>query len=190
MASSFKENIIGILRCKETTDISFDVGGRIFRAHKVFVSAQSVFFDNFFSGHEDHMKVDDLTPEVFEKVLLFLYTRAVEDCNQCEDYCGLIQAAVKYGIQNLKFICEARLYRNINSLTVLRSIEVAQQFNCAKLWQGCISYVIENMDNVVFTKKYIALMHTCPAILDSLAKASELSERKSVHYKHKINKRI
>ena len=60
-------------------DVTLSVGGQTFPAHRVLLCAASTYFQAMFTGdmveqHKDTVCIHSIEPEVFSKVLDFIYT--------------------------------------------------------------------------------------------------------------------
>nr|XP_045089567.1 BTB/POZ and MATH domain-containing protein 1-like [Aegilops tauschii subsp. strangulata] len=99
-------------------DVTIDVGGRAFRAHRCVVAARSPVFDAELFGPmkrkdaAEHVEVHDMEPEVFELLLRFIYTDSLpgdgEDCRVAMTQ-HLLVAADRYGVDKLKQACDVKL---------------------------------------------------------------------------------
>lgn len=108
-----------------TSDICFVIGGQEIRAHKFILSARSPVFAAMFNTEmkestENRAEIRDISSDVFEALVRFIYTDQVEF--QEIDTKDLLVAANRYMIPLLKARCEEQLSGSL-------SIE-----NCAEMW--------------------------------------------------------
>lgn len=108
-----------LLRKGTGADVTFDVSGESFAAHKAILASRSPVFTAEFFGHmkEKHshiVEVKDMEPAVFGAMLRFIYTDSAPELEDGTAVVALAQhllvAADRYGIDRLKLICEDKLY--------------------------------------------------------------------------------
>jgi speckle-type POZ protein len=93
------------------SDVSFNIGGREFPAHKIILAARSEVFAAMFKHpmreqSTNQIKIEDTEPEVFQELLRFIYTGRVSRATMETMATGLFIAAVKYLLDDLKLKCE------------------------------------------------------------------------------------
>ena len=108
-----------------SSDVCFVIGGQETRAHKLILSARSPVFAAMFSTEmkestENRAEIRDISSDVFEALVRFIYTDQVEFTEI--DTKDLLVAANRYMIPLLKARCEEQLSGSL-------SIE-----NCAEMW--------------------------------------------------------
>lgn len=105
------------------TDITLLVGGREFNAHRFMLAAQSMVFDaQLFGPMMDKdtrcMEIVDMEPAIFEMLLHYVYTDSLPPCSDGDYDAATLQyllvAAVRYGLDRLKVMCEGRLCKSID----------------------------------------------------------------------------
>ncbi|XP_078149504.1 BTB/POZ and MATH domain-containing protein 3-like [Carex rostrata] len=137
------------------TDVTFDVDGKNFVAHRLILAAHSPVFRAEFFGSmiESNMdciiKINEMIPSVFEAMLDFMY-----NCCICiNDYKvsisstaflqHLVVAADRYEVLRLKVACEHKLIEKISLNTVLSTLEIAEIHNCEELKEQCLRLVVD-----------------------------------------------
>ncbi|XP_051195394.1 BTB/POZ and MATH domain-containing protein 3-like [Lolium perenne] len=152
-----------LLFTKEGADITFEVGGKKFAAHRCMLAARSTVFKAQLFGAMDEgattisvLKINDIEQNVFSTLLTFIYTDAVpwfilleeNEGYEEEDYeikmvLNLLEAAVRYDLQKLKIICEETLasyyYLTIDSVADI--IVVAERMGCRWLKDVCLEFI-------------------------------------------------
>jgi speckle-type POZ protein len=119
--SDMQSHLGDLLRSKEGADITFEVDGQKFAAHRCVLAARSsVFREQLFGGtmtKKDVVEINDIKPLIFSDLLVFIYTGLFdwdwaedeEDDSGEEEYvtCLLqtLEAADRYDLQRLKSIC-------------------------------------------------------------------------------------
>ncbi|KAF8722517.1 hypothetical protein HU200_022344 [Digitaria exilis] len=122
--SDLQQHLGNLLVAKEGTDVTFQVGGETFSAHRCVLAARSPVFraELFGSTKEgtvttkgDCIQVNDMLAHVFETLLHFIYTDSLPEMSGLEEPMmaeHLLKAADRYGVQRLKLICEEKLSRD------------------------------------------------------------------------------
>jgi speckle-type POZ protein len=173
-----------LLDQKVGSDVTFQVGGEIFEAHKIILAARSPVFKAQFYGQMiearmGRVTIKDMEPVIFKALLRFIYTGSVDgmgdDLNGDDMLWHLLAAADIYAIDRLKLMCESILSKNLNVETVANTLALADQHNCDRLKDVCIEFITNgNMNAVVATQGYANLKRACPSVLaDILEKTSK-----------------
>lgn len=98
-----------LFESKALNDVTLDVNGRPFQAHKSILASKSKVFAAMFV-HEtkeklsNHVQVDDIEPDVFQEVLRFIYTGRLSLETMDKMATDLLAAADKYLLDQLKTI--------------------------------------------------------------------------------------
>ncbi|XP_045083616.1 BTB/POZ and MATH domain-containing protein 2-like [Aegilops tauschii subsp. strangulata] len=140
------------LKCMLTdgkgTDVTFDVGGRSFPAHRCLLAARSPVFNAELFGpmREKDMKIikiNDMEPAIFELLIHFVYMDSLpndgEDCSTAVTQ-HLLVAADRYGLARLKQMCDAKLRTRLNTETVAATLALAEQHHCPLLREACEAF--------------------------------------------------
>ncbi|KAK4491280.1 hypothetical protein RD792_002016 [Penstemon davidsonii] len=174
-----------LLESKEESDVSFEVEGEVFYAHKLIISTRSpVFKAQFFGPLKEEnthgIKIEEMQAPVFKAVLHFIYCDIMPYVE--EELAGLeatvmtqhlLAAADRYGIERLKSLCETRLCGNIDIDTVASSLALAEQHGCILLKSACLEFIglPENLEGVMQTDGFKNLKKNYPAVIDELLKS-------------------
>ena len=99
-----------LLDTMHLSDVNFYVRGREFPAHKIVLIARSKVFAGMFQhptkeNLTNQVTIEDLEPEVFEELLRFIYTGRVTLAKMETTAAGLVMAADKYLLDELKQEC-------------------------------------------------------------------------------------
>ncbi|XP_039793124.1 BTB/POZ and MATH domain-containing protein 2-like [Panicum virgatum] len=141
-----------LLATKEGADVEFEVGGKIFAAHKSVLAARSaVFKEEFFGPTKEkdtsYVRISDMHPESFEALLNFMYTDSLPEMtmNSLKDGAVLAEdlliAAGQYNLKDLKSLTENKLCSHVGVSTVLLMLAIAEQYQCCKLKKMCLGFI-------------------------------------------------
>ncbi|KAL6844450.1 hypothetical protein ACP4OV_026123 [Aristida adscensionis] len=161
--SEFGENARRFLASgRAPCDVRFDVGGRVFEAHRLAVAAQSEWFAAALYGHGGEgaaaaawaeaslpcVRVEGTSPEAFEAVLHYIYHDALPEelmraAGEDEALMAreVFEAADMFLIERLKKMCAGRLCRFIRDDTVDDILELAMAHSCVELRRACLSHL-------------------------------------------------
>lgn len=196
-----------LLESNKGTDVNFEVDGEIFAAHKIVLAARSpVFRAQLFGPMKEKnmqcIKVEDIEAPVFKALLHFIYW---DELLEMQELTGLnskgastliaqhmLAAADRYGLERLKFLCEAKLCEDVAINTVATTLALAEQHHCLQLKAECLKFIAlrENLRAVMQTEGFEYLKVSCPSVITELleyvARISEHS-RSSFAYGNEIN---
>ncbi|KAL6651419.1 hypothetical protein ACP70R_010344 [Stipagrostis hirtigluma subsp. patula] len=165
------------LRDGRGADVTFDVAGRVFRAHRLLLAARSPVFDAELFGpmaEKDAQRVIeivDVEPAIFEMLLHFIYTESLPGC--FEGYSTattqhLLVAADRYGLDRLKLMCAEKLCKSMDVSSVMSTLALADQHHCQQLKEACVAFMSlpRVLGVVVATDEFKHLMASCPRVLE------------------------
>lgn len=168
----------------EGSDITFNVAGEKFHAHKLVLAARSpAFRSEFFDkmvGDEQEVSVTEMEPKVFKAMLHFVYRDALpEDESVASGSCSLISetltakllaAADKYDLGRLRRVCESRLCQDISVNSVSRALALADQYHATELKAVCLRFAAENLAAVMRSDGFEYLKENFPSLQSELLK--------------------
>ncbi|KAE8722879.1 BTB/POZ and MATH domain-containing protein 6 [Hibiscus syriacus] len=174
-----------LLESGRGTDVTFEVDGEIFPAHKLVLAARSpVFRAQLFGPMKDHntkrIEVQDMEALVFKALLHFIYWDSLPDMEELTGlnsnwastlmFQHLLAAADRYGLDRLQLMCEANLCEGVAINTVATTLALAEQHHCFPLKAVCLKFVAkqENLRAVMQTDGFEYLKESCPSILSEL----------------------
>ncbi|KAF7036127.1 hypothetical protein CFC21_046875 [Triticum aestivum] len=188
--SDITDHLRKLWQGKEGSDVTFEVQGEAFPAHKTVLAMRSPVFKAELYGalRENDMGrviIGDMQPAVFEALLHFIYTDSLptmddlyQDQDEYKEIIGhLLVAADRYAMERLKIICESILCKNIDVKTVVTTLALADQHHCNKLTDACIEFIasLGKVDDIIASQGYAELKRTCPlALLELWEKATRL----------------
>nr|TKW06699.1 hypothetical protein SEVIR_7G256900v2 [Setaria viridis] len=148
--SNLCQDYAAMLKKKEGADVTFNVDGQLFPAHRCVLAARSPFFQAEFFGPmkkkpAQDIMIGDIKPTIFEALLQFMYTDSLPDDYNAEDnvtvWQHLLVAADLYGLERLRLICEDKLCCSINVQTVASTFALAEQHSCVQLKDKCLQFI-------------------------------------------------
>ncbi|KAI3888083.1 hypothetical protein MKW92_009396 [Papaver armeniacum] len=180
------------------SDITFQVGDKTFKAHKLVVAAQSPVFKAQFFGLVGNpgmntAVIEDFDPIAFKAMLLFLYSDELPEAHELFDsdpHCTstvvvqhLLAAADRFDLARLKLICEAKLCEEIAANTVAITLALAEQHHCVQLKTVCLNFAArpENLGAVMQSEGFAYLEDSCPSLLLELLETVAEVDKESSH---------
>jgi len=168
-----------LLASGDGADVTLEVGGESFRAHKNVLAARSpVFKAEFFGGqHREKVaasvSIHGIEPRVFSAMLHFIYTDSLPDIDDGDRTAmaqHLLVAADRYGIVRLKSICEYVLCSFVHASAVVTTLVLAEQHGCHQLKEACFKVLKSsaNYKQLVVGEDFQYLASTCPSLLQEL----------------------
>jgi speckle-type POZ protein len=186
--SDLLDNLSDLLEAHEGADVSFEVEGQVFPAHKIILAMRSPVFKAEFYGPMRNkcgqsVTIEDMQPAVFKALLHFINTDSLppmDDLNDDEHeamFEHLLAAADRYAMERMKLMCERELSKNLYADTVAATLALADQHHSNQLKDACIDFInsSDKMDDVVASKGYEHLKRACPMIFaDIWEKAAKI----------------
>ncbi|KAB2607676.1 BTB/POZ and MATH domain-containing protein 4-like [Pyrus ussuriensis x Pyrus communis] len=176
-----------LLENEEGSDVTFNVCGERFHAHKLVLAARSPLFEKeFFDGmkEENHdVVVTDTDPKVFKALLHFIYTDNLiedEELSDASSLCmsslsdglaaKLLAASDKYGLPRLRLMCESVLCKimSVNSVAII--LALADRYRAMDLKSVCLKFAAENLVAVMESDGFEYLKENCPLLQSELLK--------------------
>ncbi|XP_047051352.1 TD and POZ domain-containing protein 3-like [Lolium rigidum] len=185
-ASSVEEQLLDLghelammLDNQDLTDVSFDVGGESFSAHRLVLAARSPVFKAelccpMAESIMTSITIQDMEASTFRSMLHYMYQGSLPDADSNDvsstmaHYQHLIVAADRYGVKGLKKICEYRLCGSgITIDNVVSVLQLAEDHACLKLRTECLDFLanVENFKMVATSAEYLCLMQSFPSLL-------------------------
>lgn len=170
-----------IFMASDLTDVSFQVDGETFRAHRLVLAARSpVFKASLFGSMAEStassIAIEDMRASTFRSMLHYMYHGVLpaailepdgggDASSQTLEVQHLFVSADRYGLDTLKEMCEDILSTGISTSTVLSNWEFAQERACTRLKFKCLAFLgaDENFKQVAITDEYVDLMKNVPS---------------------------
>ncbi|CAL4982956.1 unnamed protein product [Urochloa decumbens] len=143
-------------------DVTFEVGGEQFTAHRCVLAARStVFMAELFGGpgklqqnaaNTSHIRVQGMEPKVFKAMLHFIYTDSLPEVDEGDDSKvamaqGLLAAADRYKLERLKMVCGDMLCSYIDADTAVTTLQLAHKHGCHGLKEACAKFLKDVLAN-------------------------------------------
>ncbi|CAM8980733.1 unnamed protein product [Rhodiola kirilowii] len=174
-----------LLESGKGTDVTFEVDGETFSAHKLVLATRSpVFRAQLFGPMKDHntqsIQVEDMEASVFKALLHFIYWDSLPNMQELTGLNSkwastlmaqhLLAAADRYSLERLRLLCEASLCEDVAINTVATTLALAEQHHCLQLKSVCLQFVAmpENLRAVMQTEGFDYLKQSCPTVLTEL----------------------
>ncbi|XP_057319167.1 speckle-type POZ protein-like [Microplitis mediator] len=144
MAHDFTELYNSRIGC----DVIINVGDTNFEAHKIILMARSPVLAAMFSHEmiekkDNKISIPDITPEIFEKVLEYIYTDEVSGLAEIAD--DLLEAADKYQLLSLKNICQESLRETLNLENAFKLMTLADRHSAEPLLESITDFLVTNI---------------------------------------------
>nr|CAB3453172.1 unnamed protein product [Digitaria exilis] len=161
-------------------DVSFEVQGETFAAHRLVLAARSPGFKAELFGEMAESKassitIEDMRAPTFKSMLDYMYhgllpagTPEMDEASRKKmEFEHLYVAADRYGLDTLKAMCEEVLCATVSVSTVLSSLVFAEERTSPKLKSRCLDFLAvgENFMEVAVTNGYVDVMKDIPALL-------------------------
>lgn len=123
------------------TDVTINIGDRIFHAHKVVLAKSSVFETKLMSeGPSGTINIEEIDPIIFEELLFYMYHNQIRDPSKVSvDLCS---AADYYGLPELCEICEKYVKENLSMDNVFQVLNYAESKDRQNLLDATCRFLI------------------------------------------------
>jgi speckle-type POZ protein len=173
-----------LLKNKDASDLTIQVGGQSFSAHRCVLAARSpVFKAELLGAMKENsgtpIEICDMEANVFKWLLHFIYTDKLPPVLESASNNGagqlamaghLLVAADRYNIGRLKLICEEKLCNQIDSKMVATSLALAEQHGFHDLKEACLKFLAapSNLESMMASDGFEHLKSSCPTVLKEL----------------------
>ena len=199
---AFDNNAI-LLQNTKFSDVTFVVGGKELKAHKFMLASQSpvfaAMFDNDFEEKlKNKVQIDDISLEVFQELLRFVYTCRVENFYQVEKELLVLSDKVsdgtlwihdvltfqpllpQYQMDNLKSYCSRRISSTLDIDSAVEFLLLADLHQATYLKDKCIDFIVHRSDQVLATNGWQKLIKSgnSELLAELFSKLSRFSGRR------------
>ncbi|KAI4985481.1 hypothetical protein ZWY2020_018111 [Hordeum vulgare] len=186
--SDLHQHLGDLLMNNDAADLTFQVGGQRFSAHRCVLAARSSVFKAELLGamkessSASPIEINDMEADVFKALLHFIYTDSVRPFLDVVMAGHLLVAADRYNIVRLKLICEKKLCCHIDSNMVATSLALAEQHGFHGLKEACFQFLASpsNLEAMMESEGYEHLKSSCPSVLKELIARILPAELKAV----------
>jgi speckle-type POZ protein len=131
------------------SDVTFIIRGQTFSAHKAILAMRSPVFAAMFLHPTKEMQsgkveVEDIDPDVFQEVLRYLYSGLTRSTAMEVMATGLLVAADKYLLDELKTRCETHLIRKMSAKNCMDMLALTTHNPAEYLKKFAIEYFRRN----------------------------------------------
>ncbi|CAM0902624.1 unnamed protein product [Alopecurus aequalis] len=177
---NLQEHLVQMLKDGIGADVTFNVCGQLFDAHRCLLAARSpVFKAELFGPTKEkttqHIQIDDIEPPIFKELLHFVYTDSMLDDEHCKEgrtakLQHLLVAADRYGLDKLRVLCERKLSESMDVETAATTLVLAEQHHCKDLKEACVEFMAPRnvLQAVMATDGFKHLVESCPLVMKEL----------------------
>ncbi|CAK7341537.1 unnamed protein product [Dovyalis caffra] len=151
-----------LLENEDCSDITFDVQGKKFHAHKLVLAARSPVFESELldAMEEDNntVVISDIEPKVFKALLHFIYKDTLMKDEELSASSStsmpsvfdtltakLLAVADKYDLPRLRLMCESVLCKDISVSSVAKILALVDRYHAMDLKSVCLKFAAENL---------------------------------------------
>lgn len=144
--SDMQQQFARFLQSGKGVDVTFEVNGQNFRAHKSILAARSPVFNAQFCGPlkevSDTIKIEGIEAPVFAALLEFVYSDSYPEMYEFMAE-HLLVAADRYGLERLKLFCGKELGQNIDITNMVSCLTLAESHNCPQVKDACLKFIAQ-----------------------------------------------
>ncbi|KQJ87664.1 BTB/POZ and MATH domain-containing protein 1 [Brachypodium distachyon] len=170
--------LAGVIWNARRPDVRVEVGGEALAAHRWMLAPRSPVFaaelSRTFQKNPAVLRVEDMDADVCRALLEFIYTGALHDMDRKLESSmaeKLLVAADRYGVEQLKELCEKAVCGRVGMSSVAASLALAKRHGCPLLRDACLEFLSApgNLEAVVEMDGFEELMQEgCPSGLTKL----------------------
>ncbi|WVZ92073.1 hypothetical protein U9M48_038167 [Paspalum notatum var. saurae] len=174
--SDIGSHLVLMLDSGDAADVSFDVGGETFLAHRLVLAARSPVFKAQLLGsmadaNMSSITLHDIAPTTFNVMLRFMYTDA---CRPTPSSGTLRSTSDRFALDRLKILCGKKLWDNVTADTIADTLAYAETYNCTELKNKCFDFLGEekNFKKAALTNAFSHLVQNFPSVTAELREKS------------------
>ncbi|XBI33982.1 hypothetical protein VPH35_119841 [Triticum aestivum] len=131
-----------LLRNKVGADVTFEVGGKTFAAHRYSSpEMEDIMEEDEMPRVVEQGQVEKVVDKKMSEVAEPTQEEAVEDEMLLQWLQDLFVAADRYNLQRLKFICEKQLCEHVGVSSVVSTLALAEQHHRHGLKEACLKFI-------------------------------------------------
>ncbi|KQJ87799.1 hypothetical protein BRADI_4g13588v3 [Brachypodium distachyon] len=170
-----------LLSAGKGVDLTFEVSGEMFGAHRCVLAARSsVFLAELFGPMKENgatrVRSHDMDLSVFKAMLPFIYTDSLletsDDSGEAtiEMTQHLLVAADRYNLERLKLLCEENLCSRVSTSTAATMLALSREHGCHGLEAACFKFLssVADFQATILTDEFEHLQKWVPNILKEL----------------------
>ena len=125
--------------------------------------------DNIIKNNLEHLKVEDISSDVLEEVLYFIYTKSL--CNGHRFAKTLIEIADNYKLIDLKLCCENHVMDDLTTQNLSEILSIANKYECEHLKKSSLLYCKSHCDHIYKDEGWKRLEHEEPELYEEVVMA-------------------
>ncbi|KAJ8686478.1 hypothetical protein QAD02_022272 [Eretmocerus hayati] len=129
-----------------------------YRAHKAIISSRSSVFSELCEKNDKEIILDDISSEILEKLLIFMYSGDVFDLHNC--HADVFFAAKKYALVDLMDMCIESMRNNLSSDTAAETLIIAHEQHLEELKAKTMEFMNKNATEVIKTDGYQKILES------------------------------
>ncbi|KAG5675445.1 hypothetical protein PVAND_005349 [Polypedilum vanderplanki] len=140
LKNEFFDDIKNAIRNDDLKDFTINVRTRQFKGHKFILASRSQVFAEIFKNNKDadNLKLNNVSPEVFQIVFDFIYTNELPNLDE-DTLVQIITISEQLKIKILTKHVEEELLMMVNTENVSKMLKLSEKFNLKKLKQKSTS---------------------------------------------------
>ncbi|GIZ00758.1 speckle-type POZ protein-like B [Caerostris extrusa] len=151
------------------SDTKIRTSTETFPAHTQILGARSPVFRAMFSTDmkertKECVDITDLDSETVRRLLLYIYTDALEEDLQCQSACQLYAAADKYAVLSLKNRCSSFLHGIFSVTSACDILSLADMYQDEELKISVRKYILQNHRDICSSEEWKLLMKSHPEL--------------------------
>ncbi|XP_065205300.1 speckle-type POZ protein B-like isoform X11 [Planococcus citri] len=152
---NLSENLASLFENQEFTDVVLSVNGKDFPAHKNILAARSAVFRAMFTHSTkekelNRVDIEDISEQVVDEMLKYIYTGK---CLNIKKFAGgLLAAADKYDLYQLKTMCAKTLFEGLSVENAASILTLADMHGAKELKNKVIKFIVSNPTEVMGTE--------------------------------------
>ncbi|KAF8762586.1 hypothetical protein HU200_009297 [Digitaria exilis] len=181
-SSDMGDHLGHLLDSADGSDVSFDVAGEEFHAHRAVLAARSPVFKAQLLGSMAEAKMSRVTlhnikPSTFQVLLRFMYTDKLPTDKELEETSSSAANEVfedlladMFQLDRLNLMCAQKLWERVSAENVAAALGCAETHSCPELKNRCLDFFVveKNFKVAVLTEAYYRLMHSFPSVIDEI----------------------
>lgn len=142
----------------ELCDVTFLVGGKELKAHRVVLAACSQFFESMFIGEfaeptGEPVVIEELSENILESIIIFAYTSRIKLTEK--NVYSMFEAADLLQLTGVKGACFKFFKQQINKSNCMRTWLFAESHNCIELLEASLKYIDYNFLDIVRGREFL-----------------------------------
>ncbi|KAG8190544.1 hypothetical protein JTE90_004119 [Oedothorax gibbosus] len=160
LGKNLSNDFSNLLMDEFLSDITLVCGEKQFLAHKCVLSARSPVFKAMFThdlkeNQLNSVEITDIESEALEHLLTFIYTDKIFDDLNADMTIGLLRAADKYQLSELKIHCGKHLKKQLSLVNFSDLANIADIYDLDGLKNDCIEFVLERNAQNLFSENLV-----------------------------------